>query len=243
MAEYEQLGRDAFLRKHGYGRARQYYLRGPDGQLYDSKAITGVAYGLQFPQHGPLRAAEFSGGEATVKTVLDGLGFDVVPLTAAGHHLQEREARNPPWIRDELILALDLYMRLKGQTFGHDAPEIAECSQLLGRLQDRLGARGATTLRNPNGVYMKLMNFRRFDPDFIQAGKTGLARGNRLEDEVWVTFGGDLRRLASVAQAIRRQIGGDGVSLRDRASAIGEEDDEFEAPEGKLLTRPDVRLR
>ena len=49
----------------------------------------------------PLRAEDFSGGEQTVKQKLISLGFDVVV----------RRGRNPPWTREESILALDLYLR------------------------------------------------------------------------------------------------------------------------------------
>jgi len=54
-------------------------LRDPStGKLYDSKAIVGAAYGYAFPDDGPLRAEDFSGGEATVERVLSDLGFEVV---------------------------------------------------------------------------------------------------------------------------------------------------------------------
>jgi hypothetical protein len=47
---------------------------------YDSKAILGVAYGIQHPKEGPLSAADFSGGERTVTRQLDSLGFDIVAI-------------------------------------------------------------------------------------------------------------------------------------------------------------------
>src|SRR5271168_302046 len=56
-------------------------------------------------------------------------------------------------------------------------------------------AEGAGTFRNPNGVYMKMMNFRRFDPLYRARGKTGLTRGNKLEEAVWNDFASDARRL------------------------------------------------
>jgi hypothetical protein len=67
----------AFLNKYDFGRARQYYLRGSDGHLYDSKAIVGAAHAHQFPDQGPLRSTDFSGGDATVKALLEQLGFTV----------------------------------------------------------------------------------------------------------------------------------------------------------------------
>jgi 5-methylcytosine-specific restriction protein A len=48
------------------------------GKHYDSKAIVGAAYGFQFPEKGPLRGAQFSGGENTVERKLEQLGFEVV---------------------------------------------------------------------------------------------------------------------------------------------------------------------
>jgi hypothetical protein len=78
MAECDQMGRDAFLSQYGFHRALRYVIEGPDGTQYDSKAIAGVAYGKQFPTRGPLKSTDFSGGEATVKPVLEHLGFAVV---------------------------------------------------------------------------------------------------------------------------------------------------------------------
>ncbi|NMF98950.1 DUF3883 domain-containing protein [Aromatoleum toluolicum] len=79
MAEYDRVGRTYFLEKYGFGKAREYMLRDiATGRLYDSKAIVGAAYGYAFPEHGPLQASEFSGGEATVESLLAGLGFEVV---------------------------------------------------------------------------------------------------------------------------------------------------------------------
>ena len=76
IAEFDRLGRDAFLDKYGFGRARDYFLV-VDGREYDSKAIVGAAHGYQFPEDGPLRADTFSGGEATVRRKLAELGFTV----------------------------------------------------------------------------------------------------------------------------------------------------------------------
>jgi hypothetical protein len=83
IEEFDRLGRDAFLEKYGFGKARAYFLV-EDGRHYDSKAIVGAAYGFQFPDRGPLRAREFSGGEATVRARLEELGFEVVTSSGAG---------------------------------------------------------------------------------------------------------------------------------------------------------------
>jgi hypothetical protein len=101
VEEYGRLGRPAFLAKYRFSQARSYFLAW-QGQLYDSKAIVGAAHGYEFPEQGPLRPAVFSGGEATVKRKLEALGFQVVTLDPR----PDDHGRNPPWERDELILAL-----------------------------------------------------------------------------------------------------------------------------------------
>jgi hypothetical protein len=96
VEEFDRLGRDAFLAKYGFGRAREYFLE-LNGKRYDSKAIVGAAHGVQFPSAGPLRAADFSGGEATVQAKLEELGFTVLASapstddTAPGHELLSKE--------------------------------------------------------------------------------------------------------------------------------------------------------
>lgn len=59
MAEFDRVGREAFLAEHGYGPAHRFFLQTSDGKLYDSKAIAGVAYGYQFPEQDPLGSDKF----------------------------------------------------------------------------------------------------------------------------------------------------------------------------------------
>jgi 5-methylcytosine-specific restriction protein A len=53
---------------------------------------------------------------------------------------------------------------------------------------------------------MKLMNFRRLDPDYTGSGKVGLQRGGRGEELVWAEFAKDPSRLRLVAEAIRAAL-------------------------------------
>lgn len=79
LSEFDSIGRDAFLAKYGFGRAKNYFLQ-RDGKHYDSKAVAGAALGYQFPKTGPLKSGDFSGGENTVSGRLKALGFEVVKL-------------------------------------------------------------------------------------------------------------------------------------------------------------------
>jgi 5-methylcytosine-specific restriction protein A len=74
--EFDSLGRDEFLKKYGFGKSRGYYIA-HGGQLYDSKAIAGVAHGKLGSGFALLKSNEFPGGERTVARQLKSLGFDV----------------------------------------------------------------------------------------------------------------------------------------------------------------------
>jgi 5-methylcytosine-specific restriction protein B len=82
IAEYDDLGRDAFLSKHGFGRATAYALR-VEGREYDPKAIAGVAYGIDHPDEGPLKNTEFNGGRQ-LRSAFRPAGYDVVLRTDPG---------------------------------------------------------------------------------------------------------------------------------------------------------------
>ena len=77
IAEFDTLGREAFLERYGFRHARG-FLVDHDGRRYDSKALLGAAHGFQFPEQGPLAAMEFGGGETTTVKRLRDLGFTVV---------------------------------------------------------------------------------------------------------------------------------------------------------------------
>ncbi len=53
IAEFDDLGRDEFLKRCGFGRARGYCLE-HDGKTYDSKAISGAIYGHVGAESAPL---------------------------------------------------------------------------------------------------------------------------------------------------------------------------------------------
>lgn len=77
IAEYDRLGASAFLARYGFGPSWRYRLV-HEGRDYDSKAIVGVAHGVEFPTEGPLRSGDFSGGVHGAAAVLRRLGFEVV---------------------------------------------------------------------------------------------------------------------------------------------------------------------
>lgn len=88
VEEFDLIGKEAFLDRYGFGPSDKYVMV-IDGRMYDSKAIVGAAFGYQYPEQGPLRPDEFSGGKATVVRLLQSLGFDVVERP------QRDRTRNP----------------------------------------------------------------------------------------------------------------------------------------------------
>jgi len=76
LAEFDALGRDAFLKKYGGRKSRDYFLS-HNGSSYDSKPIVAAALTRQLQSIKPILCNEFSGGEATVRKALDKLNFVV----------------------------------------------------------------------------------------------------------------------------------------------------------------------
>ena len=106
--------------------------------------------------------------------------------------------RNPKWTRDELILALDLYFRCPPSKTNKDNNEVIALSDLLNSLPIHPQNPEYDKFRNPNGVYMKLCNFLRFDPNY---SGIGLKAGGKLEEEIWHEFSGNKENLRKVSQA------------------------------------------
>lgn len=133
--------------------------------------------------------------------------------------------RNPAWEYDELVLALDLYLR-RGIPPVSDS-EVGELSALLNRLPLHPTRPDEQRFRNPNAVHMKLANFRGVDPR--QPGR-GLAAGGRGVAEVWERFANDPEGLRGAVTQIRAAGTSDGPGIHP-------EQDEAEAVEGRILFR------
>ncbi|MHA6193871.1 HNH endonuclease [Pseudomonas wadenswilerensis] len=148
---------------------------------------------------------------------------------------QPKSQSNPPWTTDELILALDLYLRHRNSLPDKNHPEVQALSQLLGEIGKTLGLNKGGSFRNENGVYMKLSNFRRWDPKYVENGRTGLAKGNKNEKVVWDEFADASPKLAIAVAAIRNAI--ESPSPEAKALTGADEPEIMEAEEGKILTR------
>jgi hypothetical protein len=123
LAEYDELGEDAFLTKYGFDRSRTYWLL-HNGKRYASKAIFGAAFGYLAPGAQPLKASEFAGGKGTVEKGLRRLGFtfekdDASHLATEPSILSANEANenafNPEGIVDARKEVLGVIKARRGQ--------------------------------------------------------------------------------------------------------------------------------
>ncbi len=137
--------------------------------------------------------------------------------------------RNPDWVRDEVILAMDLYFRAGRKQLPATHPDVVTLSETLNRLPIHDPASRTATFRNPAGISMILGNFLGVDPDH---SAPGLSRNNQLQEKVWVDFANDPDTLRRTAEAIGRVV-------NDAQSTSGFLDWELRDVfvEGEVLTR------
>lgn len=137
--------------------------------------------------------------------------------------------RNPKWVRDELILALDLYFRHNPAHISKTHPEVLALSHCLRHLNIHKGISDSKTFRNADGVYMKMSNFLRLDSGYKGHG---LSRGSADEVPIWKEFSGDKLRLAKLAAAIRAA-----AKAAEPSTLLPTEQEDEEYPEGRVLFR------
>lgn len=185
VREHDHLGPDEFLRRHGFGPARSYFLV-VDGRDYPSKAIAGVAHGYATGM--PLGRKDFSGGEATVGRRLTELGFEV------------RTLKQLAWTPDELILVCDTVARngWRASTSESD-PDVRLLSELLRSLPIHPVEQRSPSFRNANSVRRKMDNLVRAQPGF----PGGPGNGGQRDLEVSAAFHADPVAMHAAADAIR----------------------------------------
>ena len=189
-----------------------------EGMRYPVKQIVSLATGE------PTSAFSGGVGAGQANQFVQDRGFRVVPL----------RSRNPTWARDELILALDLYLQHRDSPPGANSEEVQTLSEILNRFATTLHGTKFDKYRNPNGVYMRLMNYRALDPFFPNA--KGLGHGGADAKAIWAEFSDDPAHCHHIAETIRDAIS----ALENNEVQITSEDEDdgfVDAPEGKAVTR------
>lgn len=117
-------------------------------------------------------------------------------------------------MREELILAFELYCRIPFQRTKANDSRVKELAALLHR--------------TPASVARKLGNFGAFDPQLAARNISGLTHGSKLDKAIWDEFHADWNRLIVRAHDLRRDL-----------HAIKQEPDPLVAPTGpseKIVT-------
>lgn len=135
--------------------------------------------------------------------------------------------RNPKWHPDEILLALELYFRLKPGQIHARNEEIVALSHLLNKLPIHETIPDTTKFRNSNGVSLKLSNFLAIDPNY--EGK-GMQAYSKLDKELFDKFVDNKGELKRIAEQIKSTIDGD-----TNLQLYQIETEEFEAKEGEVI--------
>lgn len=133
--------------------------------------------------------------------------------------------RNPDWTREEMILALDVYLRSEPRKIVTTDPSIVALSEILRNLPFHPQVARGSTFRNPTGVAMTLRTFMRYDSRISLRG----LRPGHLALEIWREFAKQPAMLRSTAESIL-------LAARTIAT-IGSSDAKWEASEGGILIR------
>ncbi len=138
---------------------------------------------------------------------------------------------NPPWNRDETILALEAYFALAGKNPSAKDPQMVALSRTLRALPYHGEAARKPTFRNPDGVAFKVQNLRSRD-----SGK-GLGNVSRMDREIWDELGKNPAEVTRLATLIRAGITGE----HQAAAPEIDEAEDVEFYEGRLLTQKHMR--
>jgi hypothetical protein len=111
------------------------------------------------------------------------------------------------WTREEVVLALDLYVRSGAAGGGPVPTQASDAVQALSALLKRFSAypkeeQGAK-YRSPDAVHLKLANLRSVQT----VGKDGMPAHSRMDEAVWAEFDGAWPLLAVAADALRSELG------------------------------------
>lgn len=141
--------------------------------------------------------------------------------------------KDPHWKRDELILALDLYMDVRGTPDKGD-PRVLELSEILRKLPIHPKEMRSGKFRSPNSVAMKCGNFQYLDPKV----PGGLPAGSKMDEEIWNEFSDKQERLHELAMQLRNVLASDQSLLEEISQAVtSDEVADIEATEGETFYR------
>ncbi len=135
---------------------------------------------------------------------------------------------NPNWTREEVVLALELYLECRERVPSANDPRVSALSEVLRSFPHHSLADRKESFRNPDGVAFKLQNLRQID-----TGK-GLGNVPKIDREVWDEFAATPDRVKEIAALIRA-----GITTLHR---VRENEAEYEVfAEGRVVTETHLK--
>ncbi len=142
---------------------------------------------------------------------------------SAGRTRVDVRSRKHSWMREEVILALDLYLE-KGMARRADWDELSALLRVW-PVEEHLAE--DPTFRNWQGVRNKLYNLQSLGT----GGERGRPNAGRATEEVWAEFGRDRERVARAAGEIRTAVR-DAIEARTPGR---EDEDDYVADESSVV--------
>lgn len=96
------------------------------------------------------------------------------------------------WIREESILAFNLYCKIPFGQISQRNPTIIELSKRLDR--------------TPSSLSMKMGNFARLDPTHQKRNVKGLSHGSKLDKDIWEEFNENWEKLAYQSELLLEKL-------------------------------------
>jgi len=136
---------------------------------------------------------------------------------------------NPPWTRDETILALELFFDAGMVALSDSDKRVVELSQALRSLPGNEFRAKNPSFRNPAGVAFKLSNLQS-----VATGK-GFANSSATDLAVWRQFESRRPKVREIAHFIRK-------FAAEAPLHSSQEEEDFEFAEGRIFTAMHRRI-
>ena len=104
------------------------------------------------------------------------------------------------WTDDEMILVLNLYLKLPFGKMDARNIEVIKTAQLIGR--------------TPSAVALRLVNYASYDPLLKQRGISGMQHGGKKCEEYWNEFADNPERLLYESERILAQYEGTSIEKK-----------------------------
>ena len=127
------------------------------------------------------------------------------------------------WLREELIIAFNLYCKIPFTKINATNPAIKELARIIGR--------------SNSSIALKLVNFARLDPALQKRNISGMSHGSKGEEVIWHEFNGNWEELAYESEKILAGFKGNTLEI---SSAIITDDIPVEGKERESIVKTRV---